>query len=74
MNSAFALSLLGEADVEERCALLLSAYEDYKALVAEASPDSLRRQYDLQWHIILTFAVEGAKCNPLTPSIEVRID
>lgn len=69
--AAFRLSL--KSTVFEECAgFVLSAYEDSKALLKESPPDGFHRQGDLYIFIIILFIVEGERCDPLTPGIEVR--
>lgn len=69
--AAFHLSLKSTT-FEECAAFILSAYEDSKALIKESTPDGFRRQDDLHTFILISFVVEGDKCDPLTPGIEVR--
>ncbi len=70
-SSALNCALWEWREPEERCALLVSAYEDSKKYMTEAPPDGIQRQYVLSEHIIITFLVEGPKCSPYTPGIEV---
>lgn len=63
----------GEQDYIQGVAFLMSALEDAKSFVAEASPDTRHLHTILNWYIILTLAIRGPELSPDLRELDVRV-
>ncbi|KAH8116088.1 hypothetical protein DFH11DRAFT_1542860 [Phellopilus nigrolimitatus] len=64
----------GNSGWDEGMAFILSAWEDTKAFMENASPDAIAMKTDICMYIILTFVIKGSEIGPDLKELQVAIE